>query len=208
MCKTYMWHIMITKYQSDGLCLRHVCLQQHVCMPMHTDQGAHTCEYVTHQRWQHLGCSACACVCNCLHQHLTCTATHCNTLQHTATHCNTLQHTATHCNTLRHTATHCNAMRLQAEIHMWDIFPQMSTDTYISWKCTFRTHTHQRLAYIYIMTCIQQYTFHAWKNTFIHIHIHTHIHTHTCAWHRDVCTVILTPWNLKLWHTRDMTHGH
>ena len=34
------------------------------------------------------------------HMFTSCTATHCNTLQHTATHCNTLQHTATHCNTI------------------------------------------------------------------------------------------------------------
>ena len=42
---------------------------------------------------------------------LTCTATHCNTLQHTATHCKTLQRTATHCNTLQRTATHCNTLQ-------------------------------------------------------------------------------------------------
>ena len=41
----------------------------------------------------------------------TCTATHCNTLQHITTRCNTLQHTATHCNTLQHTATHCNTLQ-------------------------------------------------------------------------------------------------
>jgi len=61
---------------------------------------------------------------------LTCTATHCNTLQHIVTHCNTLQHTATHynrechgsqstaldthCNTLQHTATHCDALQCSA----------------------------------------------------------------------------------------------
>jgi len=33
-------------------------------------------------------------------QKVSCTVTHCNTLQHTATHCNALQHTATHCNAL------------------------------------------------------------------------------------------------------------
>ena len=65
----------------------------------------------------------------------TCTATHCNTLQHTAPHCTTLHHTAPHCNTLqvtRHlekansmhrntlqhtlqqTASHCNTLQLTA----------------------------------------------------------------------------------------------
>jgi len=52
-------------------------------------------------------------VCECARVNLsfTCTATHCNTLQHTATHCNTLQHTATHCNALQHTATLCNTLQ-------------------------------------------------------------------------------------------------
>ena len=44
----------------------------------------------------------------------TCTAGHCNILQHTATYCNALQHTATHCNTLQHTATHCNTLHYTA----------------------------------------------------------------------------------------------
>jgi len=44
----------------------------------------------------------------------TCTATHCNTLQHTATHVDTLQHTVTHCNTLQHTTTHYNTLQYTA----------------------------------------------------------------------------------------------
>jgi len=42
---------------------------------------------------------------------MSCTATHCNTLQHIATHCNTLQYTATYCTILQHIATRCNALQ-------------------------------------------------------------------------------------------------
>ena len=67
---------------------------------------------------------------------VSCTATHCNTLQHTVTHCNTLHHTATYCNTLHHTIIHYTTLNHAAT--------NCTTLHYIAPRCIPLQHTATR----------------------------------------------------------------